>query len=420
MNITIVPHPLKGHVSVISSKSLSHRYMIAAGLADGVSHVENVLESDDLEATKNALSHLGVRFEGYQIDGSKRYYDGATIDCFESGSTLRMMIPIFMMQNQPVQFIGRGRLPVRPLDVYEETFQYHPVTFKRLSEHSLPLLVQGPLIGGRFELRGDVSSQFISGLLFALPLAKKDSIITLTTPLASKGYVDLTLDVLKEANIQVVHKSDRFEIKGRQTYQALHTRVEGDFSQAAFWMVAGLFGDMITLSELRSLSKQGDRAILDILEQMNGKISFEKRTSTYVASPSKTKGTTIDLSDIPDLGPILMVLAAASEGVTHFKGCHRLRSKESDRLLAMYHVLTTLGVSMTIEDDDVWIEGQSHFKGHVTCDGAHDHRIVMACAIAAIKAQGPITITDIEAVHKSYPTFFEIYRSLGGQFHESE
>jgi 3-phosphoshikimate 1-carboxyvinyltransferase len=144
MKITITPHSLKGHVSVISSKSLSHRYVIAAGLSKGVSHVENVLDSDDLKATKDALFHLGVRFQDQEIHGSSWQYDGAIIDCLESGSTLRMMIPIFMMQDQPVQFTGRGRLPMRPLDVYEETFQHHRVTLKRLNEHALPLLVQGP------------------------------------------------------------------------------------------------------------------------------------------------------------------------------------------------------------------------------------------------------------------------------------
>lgn len=420
MNITITPHPLSGHVSVISSKSLSHRYVIAAGLAEGISHIENILQSDDLDATKSALTHMGVRFQNDDIHGTPLHYDGTTIDCLESGSTLRMLIPVFMMQDQPVQFIGRGRLPLRPLDVYEEAFQDHHVLFKRLTEHTLPLIVQGPLQGGRFDLRGDVSSQFISGLLFALPLAQKDSIITLSTPLASKGYVDLTLDVLQQAKIQVISHQDRLVIKGRQTYQPMNIRVEGDFSQAAFWMVAGLLGETVTLSELRPISKQGDRAIVDLLTRMGGHVVYEKRSETYVSSPSKTKGIAIDLTDIPDLGPILMVLAAASEGISHFKGCQRLKSKESDRLLAMHHVLTKLGILMTIEDDEVWIEGRSSFKGHVVVDGASDHRIVMAAAIAAIKADGPVTITHADAIQKSYPTFFEVYQFLGGQCHESK
>lgn len=420
MNITIEPKKLKGNVKVISSKSLSHRYVIASGLAQGVSVIKNVLLSDDLTYTKRALSSFGVQFDGDNVKGSLLHYDGKEIDCGESGSTLRFMIPIAMMQNQEVRFTGKGKLPVRPLDVYRELFKNQNILFKHIGENELPLIVKGPLSGGTYDLRGDVSSQFITGLLFALPLAKNDSKINLTTPLASKDYVELTLDVLKEFGIDIKRVEQGFEIKGNQKYQVVTTEVEGDFSQAAFFLVAGLIGDEVILSGLNPNSKQGDKKILDLLIQMGGHITFDEEKRVYHALPSVTHGIEIDLTDIPDLGPILMVLAALSQGVTHFKGVSRLRIKESDRLKAMEIALKQLGVSMTIKNDEAWIEGVDYFKGNVILDGASDHRIVMALSIASIKTKGSITITSSESITKSYPTFFEIFNHLGGYARESE
>ena len=420
MNITIEPRKLKGQVKVISSKSLSHRYVIASGLAHGESQIGNVLDSDDLNHTKKALSCFGVQFKDQMIYGSKLNYQGEMIDCGESGSTLRFMIPIAMLQDKEVVFTGRGKLPERPLDVYKDLFKDSDVTFKHLGNKQLPLVVKGPLRGGVYHLRGDVSSQFITGLLFALPLIKEDSMIILDTPLASKDYVELTLDVMKAFGVDVKKIKNGFEIKGNQTYHPLNTTVEGDFSQAAFFIVAGLIGDEITLSGLNPSSKQGDRKMIDIARQMGGKILYDEKEKVYHVSPSLTKGITIDLHDIPDLGPILMVLAALSSGVTQFKGVSRLRIKESDRLDAMYQALLKLGVTMTIKDDEAWIEGVRSFKGNITLDGASDHRIIMALAIASIRAEGKITITTAESISKSYPTFFEIFNRLGGYARESE
>ena len=420
MNIHIEPRKLKGSVHVISSKSLSHRYVIASGLAHGVSTIKNVLISDDLEYTKKALSSFGVQFQEDSIRGSMLNYDGTTLDCGESGSTLRFMIPIAMMQDKEVKFTGKGKLPERPLNVYQELFKDRDVLFKHTSDQELPLIVKGPLLGGDYHLRGDVSSQFITGLLFALPLAKKDSKIILTTPLTSKDYVELTLDVLKEFGVDVKRDAHGFEIKGNQTYQPATTEVEGDFSQAAFFLVAGLIGEEITLFGLNPSSKQGDKKIVDLLKKMGGNIIFDDKKKAYIASPSVTKGITIDLTDIPDLGPILMVLASLSEGITHFKGVSRLRIKESDRLAAMDQALSILGVSMKIQDDEAWIEGVKNFKGNVNLNGAKDHRIVMALSIASLKANGAITISTAESISKSYPTFFEIFNHLGGYARESE
>ncbi len=420
MRITIQPSKLKGTLQVVSSKSLSHRYIIAAGLASGTSIIKNVLDSDDLTATKNALSSLGVTFDDNQVIGKELKVIQNEIDCNESGSTLRFMIPISMLLREEIRFTGKGRLPQRPLDVYFDIFKQKHLHYKlENSDSNLPLTVKGPIKPGFYQMRGDVSSQFLTGMLFALPLLKKDSVIEMTTPIESKGYVDLTLDVLKMFGIHVLSVDQYFYIKGNQSYIPKEVTVEGDFSQAAFWMVAGLIGDEITLKSLNPISKQGDSKIVDIIKDMHGEIEYIDKERIYKIEPSKTYGVTIDLSQIPDLGPILMVLAGLSEGYTKFIGCNRLRMKESDRLDAMYQVLSKLGVKMEINGDEAVIHGQNSFNGDIELDTFGDHRIAMAIAIAAIRADGPITIDHAEVVSKSYPNFFEIYKKLGGQIHES-
>ena len=420
MKITIQPTKLKGTLQVVSSKSLSHRYVIAAGLAKGTSTIKNALDSDDLTATKNALSALGVTFNNNQVTGGELKVIHNEIDCNESGSTLRFMIPISMLLREEIKFMGHGRLPLRPLDIYFDIFNQKHLYYKKESEESnLPLTVKGPIKPGFYQMRGDVSSQFLTGMLFALPLLKKDSVIEMTTPIESKGYVDLTLDVLKMFGIHILSVDQYFYIKGGQSYVPMEVTVEGDFSQAAFWMVAGLIGDEINLKSLNPISKQGDAKIVDIIKEMGGDIEYSDRDRMYKIEPSQTDGITIDLSQIPDLGPILMVLAGLSEKKTKFIGCNRLRMKESDRLDAMYQVLTKLGVPMEISGDEAIIQGVKSFKGDLELDTFSDHRIAMAIAIAAIRADGPITINHAEVVSKSYPNFFEIYKELGGQINES-
>ena len=419
MNITIEPKNLSGNVKVVSSKSLSHRYLIAAGLAKGRSTISSVLESKDLDATKHALFSLGVKFQGEHVIGGNLSLIENSIDCYESGSTLRFMIPIALLQDKKVIFRGRGRLPERPLDIYFELFKQKGISFKRFGKHDLPLEVKGPLPSGDYEVKGNVSSQFITGLLFALPLTDGPSTLKITTPVESRGYIDLTLDVLKAFHIEIKEENQTFYIKGNQTYVPKTIDVEGDFSQAAFFIVAGLIGSSITLSNLNPNTKQGDFKIVEIITNMQGLIRYDLMSNRYVTHPSKTYGSTIDLSDIPDLGPILMILAALSEGTTTFVNASRLRIKESDRLEAMYQTLLKLGVDVKLDGDDMTIQGQKSFKGHISLDGYGDHRIVMAIAIAAIRAEGPITIIGAEAVTKSYPNFFEVYKNLGGIIYES-
>jgi len=419
MNVTLTPHLLSGHVNIVSSKSLSHRYMICAGLAQGTSHISNMLQSKDLEATKLALENLGVVFEHESITSSNLNPKHKHVHCFESGSTLRFMIPIYMLFHKTTVFTGEGMLPTRPLSVYDDLFKQKHLYFKRLEKDELPLEVKGPLRPGYYHMRGDVSSQFISGMLFALPLLKKDSVIELTTPLESKGYIDLTMDVLTRFGIHILYTPPFLYIKGNQTYQPIKGSVEGDYSQAAFFMVAGLLSGDITIGGLNPLSKQGDMYIVEAIKKMHGKIEYHEMDRMYKISKSETKGTTIDLKDIPDLGPILMVLAAFSEGQSIFLNCDRLKIKESDRLDAMYQNLKKAGIQVEVTPYQTVIHGVKDIDGDVTLDGYHDHRIVMALSILSLKAKKPITITGSEAINKSFPTFFEVLRSIGGMCDES-
>lgn len=417
MDIKIIPHALSGSLDVIASKSLSHRYLIAAGLADGTSQVNNVLQANDIDATKTALQAFGVTFEDSLIHGGKRMITSNVVNVKESGSTLRFMIPIYLLDNHEITIHGEGRLPQRPLDAYETLFASKKIMFKHGDEQQLPLTLKGKIKGGYYPIPGDVSSQFISGLLFALPLRREDSVIELLTPLQSKGYVDLTIDVIKQFGIHILKVDHQYYIKGSQRYQPQHVDVEGDYSQAAFWIVAAIIGKKpMTLNRLFPQSLQGDKAIIDIAKQMGATLKAHEQG--YTIYPSETKGIIIDLKDIPDLGPILMVLAARSEGTTIFENCERLRIKESDRLSAMVDILTQMGVNISVKANTVTIIGQSKFQGNLVLNSYHDHRIVMAIAIASILADGPITITDASAIEKSYPTFFNDFKKLGGEIHE--
>ncbi|MFP4187272.1 MAG: 3-phosphoshikimate 1-carboxyvinyltransferase [Acholeplasmataceae bacterium] len=418
MRVTIDPRPLEGALETVPSKSLSHRVLIAAALGEEKCAIDHLLEAMDIEATRSALRALGLNAtRTYAYGGKPRDQSGITIDAGESGSTLRFLIPVAMLQSEPVTFIGRGRLPKRPLSVYRDAFQPFGYVFRSTTPDELPLVVAGPLQAGHYRLRGDVSSQFLTGLLMALPLVAGSSVIELSTPLESRGYVDLTLDVLKRFNVTIGEEEGRFLIPGDQSYRARSAYVEGDFSQAAFFFVAGTIGKPIELSGLRKDSRQGDRAIVPIIARMGGRISYDQ--GRYLVTPSTTHGTTIDLGDIPDLGPILMVLAALSKGRTTFLNTERLRIKESDRLSAMQDVLARFGVSMEIGNNRAVIEGTTVLKGNQTFDAFDDHRIVMAIAIAALRADGPVTIEGAQACRKSYPGFFEDYQGLGGVVHGS-
>ena len=389
--ITITPKTLQGTIAVPPSKSLAHRAIICAALAPGMSRISGIDYSEDIEATIEGMKALGaiIKQEGDTliIDGSITLGLGRVeIDAHESGSTLRFLMPLSLVNFSRVHFVGKGKLGQRQL-------------------HS-----------DIFEVPGNVSSQFISGLLFTLPLLKGDSLIKITTPLESKGYIDLTLDMLEKFGIEIInHDYQAFQIRGNQNYKPCDYNVEADFSQAAFYLVADLLGSDITLTNLNMHSSQGDRAILDIMEQMGGEIVETSAGIKVVCD--KIKPATIDASQCPDLMPVVSVACGLAEGTSHIINASRLRIKECDRLTASVELLKAAGIDAVEEEDSMTITG-SHSYNSAEVTSSNDHRMCMAEAILSTRANGPITIDDKGCVKKSYPGFFEDFTSLGGEYHE--
>lgn len=415
MDALINPHKLKGEIDVIASKSITHRALICAALANGTSVVKNALHSNDTFATIDMLNALGVDFEVKKdtiVYGRPMMKPMKVLNANESGSSIRFLIPVAITSPYEVIFDGKEGLRKRPQNVYFDLFKKHQITYEALSNEDLPFKVKGPLTPGTYELPGDISSQFITGLLFSLPLLNGDSLIKLTTPLESVGYIDLTLDVLRTYGISIEVKGNTYHIKGNQSYEAKNYEVEGDFSQAAFFLVANTLGSKVVLNKMNEKSLQGDKKIIEIINQMGGSVYFEN--GQLFAKKAQTKGIEIDLSQTPDLGPILTVLASVSKGTTTIVNAQRLRIKESDRIKSMICELTKMGAKITETSDGMIIQGVSKLKGNVTLEAWNDHRVVMALSIAATIADGPVRIKNSEAVNKSYPTFFEEFARLQG------
>lgn len=419
--VTIIPRQLKGTIQVPPSKSIAHRAVICAGLADGQSTIRQIAFSDDIQATMAGMSALGVSITKADQDGeailqiSGGLIDGdKVIDCGESGSTLRFLIPLALIKNGQTTFQGRGKLGERPLLDYYQIFDQQGIGYTTVGGR-LPLQVQGRLQAGTIQISGQTSSQFVSGLLFALPLLPGDSQIQITTELESKGYVDLTMDVLAKFGVKIIKAGERlFQIPGGQRYRPTDFTVEADYSQAAFWLVAGILGADLACRGLNQDSLQGDKVILSIIERMDGKIVANDQT--IQALPGKTRGVEVDVSQCPDLVPILAVMAAFSEGQTRIINGARLRLKESDRLAAMAGELTKIGAIIKEEKDGLVIEGQSSLAGG-RVESWNDHRIAMALAIAGMRCREPLVIAGSEAVNKSYPNFWADYGALGGEIH---
>ncbi len=416
--IIIKPKLLKGNIVVPSSKSLGHRGIIAAALSRGISRVDNIQLSKDIEATMEIMKELGavVNIEGHSlyIDGRKMFSYEKKLDlrCRESGSTLRFLIPLALTKDGDYIFHGEGKLISRPLEPYYKIFEEKGIKYSR-EEGGLPLKVRGKLTSGTYRVRGDISSQFITGLLFSLPIIEGNSRIQITTKLESKGYIDLTLDILKDFGIEIENNNYKeFNIRGAQKYNSRNYYVEGDYSQGAFFLVAGALGSSIVCYGLNKDSLQGDKVILDILEAMG--CNMEESEEGIKVNPSKTKGIEIDASNCPDLVPVLTVLASLSEGETKIVNAKRLRIKECDRLHAITKELNKLGANIIELEDSLIISGVNELKGGEV-DSHNDHRIVMALAIAATRAKGDVIINNPSAVEKSYPNFFKDYFKLGGE-----
>ncbi|GAA0180768.1 3-phosphoshikimate 1-carboxyvinyltransferase [Clostridium sediminicola] len=418
--VKIIPNKLKGTINIPPSKSLAHRAVIAAALCSGESEVSNLIYSKDITATLKGMENLGAKTK---INSSSAIIKGEggviskrkVFDCEESGSTIRFLIPLSLAVENDVKFIGKGKLVSRPQDVYYKIFDEKEVAYST-TEGELPLRIKGKLSPGRYNVKGNISSQFITGLLFTLPLLDGDSVINITTDLESIGYVDLTLDILQKFGVEIINNDYKsFEIKGNQKYKSVDYRVEGDFSQAAFWLTAGIIGTEIQCSDINLQSLQGDKAIIDIIREMNGHI--EEVNGSLVVKPSKTKGTVIDVSQCPDLVPILAVLASLSEGKTEIINAERLRIKESDRLKAITTELKKLGADINEVGEGLVINGKESLQGGQV-ESWNDHRIAMALAIASIRCKDEVIIDGSKAVEKSYPNFWQDFEKLGGNIVE--
>ena len=424
----ITPSALAGTVTAISSKSMAHRLIIAAALANGETQVRCNTTCADIDATVRCLTALGstiTRSAGVytihpipksQEHGILRALAGAVLDCGESGSTLRFMLPVACALGADATFTGEGRLKDRPLS---------PLTDELVAagcdmplEGGLPLTATGRLRPGVFELPGDVSSQYISGLLLACPLLGRPSEIHVHGTIESKPYIDLTIQALAAFGVIVHSERNRandftvFHIEGTGYRTPGAITVEGDWSNAAFWLCAGAMGsNPITVDGLSMTSAQGDRNILAALSLFGARIG--RATDAATVRPDRLRGYEMSARDIPDLVPIISAVASVAEGTTRIRDCARLRLKESDRLETCASELSKLGAHIRIEGDDLVIEGVASLAGG-TVDAHNDHRIAMMAAIAATRCTEPVIIHGADAVNKSYPDFFSHYRQLGG------
>ncbi len=404
MNVTITPTLLKGTITPPPSKSQAHRLIIAAALSDGVCRLSNVELSQDIQATLRCMGTLNAdaSSDGTVIRGCN-LVDGFEVpppeimDCGESGSTLRFLIPVALALQGGGKFTGHGRLMERPQGPYFDLFREKGIAW---SLEDGVLTVSGKLTPGEYALPGDVSSQFVTGLLYALPLLEGDSEIRLTTGLESRGYVDMTLDALEQFGVAVDYDGDRrFRVPGNQAYRHRDLAIEGDWSNAAFWYAAISAGCGVELEGLNAFSVQGDMRIVPCFMKLQGEGAVE-----------------LDVSQCPDLVPPLAAMAALRAGEeTRIVNAARLRMKESDRLFTVTEVLTALGADVEEHQDFLVIRGKRSLPGGVTVSGHNDHRIAMMAAIAAARCERPVTITGAECVEKSYPRFWEDYEKLGGR-----
>lgn len=406
MDVIITPTRVSGYINAIASKSYAHRALICAALASSDSYIRLNCVSKDIEATVECLMSLGASItregEVTRVEPVREIKD-SVLFCNESGSTLRFLLPVAAALKDKSVFTGAGKLPERPLSPLKEEMERHGVSFS----DSFPLEISGFLQGGEFVLRGDVSSQFVSGLLFALPLLETDSEIKLIEPVESKPYIDMTVETLRRFGIEITEGINSYFVKGKQTYMPCDYTVEGDWSNAAYFLAMG-----VKVSGLDINSAQGDRAFIEIMSTLGASVEYKGGFLHIVTD--RLHGGIIDAKNIPDLVPLLAVLMSTARGKTVIKNAKRLRLKESDRLESTYRMLKNLGADIEKSDDGFIIEGKQALDGG-EIDSFNDHRIVMSAAVASVKCKTQVIIKDAFAVAKSYPTFFEDFNSVGGE-----
>ncbi|WP_099204211.1 3-phosphoshikimate 1-carboxyvinyltransferase [Scatolibacter rhodanostii] len=418
--------PLTGNVKIPPSKSAAHRAILCAVLSKGTCTIKNVDLSKDISVTIEAAKALGatihydISLHQLSISAEKLGVNNAEIDCHESGSSLRFLIPIAAALGTTALFTGRGKLPERPLDIYHNLLPKQGVNMQSSgSGMGLPLTVSGQLVPGDFILPGNISSQFITGLLLALPLLHADSKILLSAPLESKSYVDLTIQIMKDFGINIDILPNGWQIKGNQSYRARDYEIEGDWSHAAFFLsIASFSGGRISIAGLRKDSIQGDRACIEEYRKFGLSIWWE---NDILCAENKLIGSSfhglscsqIDASQIPDLVPALAVCAAGCKGETTIYNAERLKIKECDRLQAMADAINNLGGSVRINNDGLTISGKQTLTGG-KAEGMNDHRVLMALSATALFSNTQVEVTDAWSIQKSYPDFYDNYIALGG------
>ncbi|MBD5162928.1 MAG: 3-phosphoshikimate 1-carboxyvinyltransferase [Oscillibacter sp.] len=390
MNLTITPAKLSGAVTPPPSKSQAHRLLIAAALAGEGSVVHNLADSQDIQATRRCMAALKAPGAGLP-----------RLDCGESGSTLRFLIPVALALRGGGVFTGHGRLMERPQKPYFDLFDEKGI---RYEQKDGALTVEGTLTPGVYRLPGNVSSQFFTGLLLALPLLDGPSAIIPTTLLESESYIGMTLNAMHDFGVDIaatLSLPPQYHVPGGQRYRSAEVTVEADWSQAAFWYAARFLGNDVEVRGVTRYSAQGDRVI-----------------ESHCLELSRPGDTEIDMSGCPDLAPPAAAAAAVRRGITSLTNAARLRLKESDRLASVTRTLNAMGARVMEHPDGLTIYGQEELAGGCTVDCCNDHRIAMMAAVAATRCKEPVTLTGAECVAKSYPNFWDHYRMLGGVFHE--
>ncbi len=417
MDLCINQSPRGGTLRAVTSKSAAHRLLICAALADRETFVGCTDTSNDIEATADCLCAFGAQIlrtpDGFAVQPIGEIPKQTICRSRESGATFRFLLPVAAALGIAADFLPEGRIPQRPLSPLYEVLQEHGISLS--PQGSVPFSIRGKLQGGAFTIAADVSSQFISGLLFAAPLTGTDCEIHLTGTFASRSYVDMTCDAMGRFGVTPVFRDMTYSLPANSRYRSPGRMIaEGDWSNAAFWLAAGAIGKApVTVTGLRFDSLQGDMAILPILKTFGARVEENIEAGSCTVYPSILHGMVIDAENIPDLVPILSLVACCAEGETRITHAARLRLKESDRLQTVCATLRALGGKVEETGDGLRIEGGS-LQGGV-CDSFNDHRIAMTAAIASCCTAGEITVTDAGAVSKSYPRFWEDFTAMGGQ-----
>ena len=410
MKIQIEKALLGGEITVISSKSYAHRILIAASLGKTPVTVKRLPLCEDVKATIGCLTACGTKIsveENTALVTPQPFSDGV-LDCEESGSTLRFMLPVAAAKGINARFEGKGRLPFRPLGAIKEVLKKGGISF---DGDTLPFSISGKLKGDGFTVDGSLSSQYVTGLLLALCAESGPKRLNVIGRKVSASYINITLDVLKQFGIEVSSDKDGYSLTVPEILPSPSVlEVEGDWSNAAFFLAAGLISSKITVKGLKYPSMQGDAKIVSLLRSLGGDVKVTE--NGVVASPSKLKAAALNCSDCPDLIPILVFTACFAEGVTEISGAERLKIKESDRLKGITDILSSAGIKWRYADDVLYVEGGK--VSPFVADCLHDHRLIMASSVLASVCGG--LLVNADGVEKSYPDYFEAYSLLGGKY----